>query len=37
MIASHKRLIEIINPSGKTIDLLMKIELPSGVDVEIKS
>jgi small subunit ribosomal protein S10 len=37
MVTSHKRLIEIINPSGKTIDLLMKLELPSGVDVEIKS
>ncbi|MBC8524025.1 MAG: 30S ribosomal protein S10 [Chlorobium phaeobacteroides] len=34
--SSHKRLIEII-PTGRTIDMLMKLELPSGVDVEIKS
>ncbi len=32
----HKRLIDIINPSPKTIDELMKISLPAGVDVEIK-
>ncbi len=32
----HKRLIDIINPSPKTIDELMKINLPAGVDVEIK-
>jgi small subunit ribosomal protein S10 len=30
-------LIEIINPTSRTIDMLMKLELPSGVDVEIKS
>lgn len=35
--SSHKRLIEIINPTARTIDMLMKLELPSGVDVEIKS
>ena len=35
--SSHKRLIEIINPTSRTIDMLMKLELPSGVDVEIKS
>jgi len=32
----HKRLIDIIDPSPKTVDALMKIELPAGVDVEIK-
>lgn len=32
----HKRLIDIIEPSPKTIDALMKINLPAGVDVEIK-
>lgn len=35
-IRTHKRLIEIINPSPKTIDALMNLNLPSGVDVEIK-
>ena len=34
---SHKRIIDILNPSSKTIDQLLKIELPAGVDVEIKS
>ena len=32
----HKRLIDILNATNKTIDALMKLELPSGVDVEIK-
>nr|2MEW_A Chain A, 30S ribosomal protein S10 [Thermotoga sp. RQ2] len=32
----HKRLIDIIDPSPKTIDALMRINLPAGVDVEIK-
>lgn len=32
----HKRLIDIIDPSPKTIDTLMNLSLPSGVDVEIK-
>ncbi|MCD6103556.1 MAG: 30S ribosomal protein S10 [Thermotogaceae bacterium] len=32
----HKRLIDIVEPSSKTIDALMKINLPAGVDVEIK-
>lgn len=35
-IRTHKRLIDIYNPSSKTVDSLMKIELPSGVDVKIK-
>jgi small subunit ribosomal protein S10 len=33
---SHKRLIDILNSSNKTVDSLMKLELPAGVDVEIK-
>ncbi|MEW5692987.1 MAG: 30S ribosomal protein S10 [Candidatus Hydrogenedentota bacterium] len=36
-IRTHKRLIDIYNPSPDTIDALMKLELPAGVDVEIKS
>ena len=33
---THKRLLEIMEPSAKTIDALRKINLPAGVDVEIK-
>jgi small subunit ribosomal protein S10 len=33
---SHKRLIDILNSTPKTVDSLMKLELPAGVDVEIK-
>jgi small subunit ribosomal protein S10 len=32
----HKRLIDIINPTEKTIDSLMHLELPAGVDIEVK-
>ncbi|OGS11670.1 MAG: 30S ribosomal protein S10 [Elusimicrobia bacterium RIFOXYA2_FULL_58_8] len=32
----HKRLIELVNPTQKTVDELMKLDLPSGVEVEIK-
>ena len=32
----HKRLIDILNSSSKTIDALMKLEMPAGVDIEIK-
>ena len=32
----HKRLVDIINPSPKTIDALMNLNLPAGVDIEIK-
>lgn len=32
----HKRLIDIISPSSKTIDALMNLNLPAGVDIEIK-
>ena len=35
-LSSFKRLIDIYNASNKTVDALMKLELPSGVDVEIK-
>lgn len=33
---THKRLIDIMRPSDKTVDSLMKLELPAGVDIEIK-
>ena len=33
---THKRLIDIYNPSADVMDSLMKLELPAGVDVEIK-
>ena len=33
---THKRLIDIVDPTPQTIDALMHLELPSGVDVEIK-
>ena len=35
-LSSFKRLIDIYSTSAKTIDALMKLELPSGVEVEIK-
>ena len=33
---THKRLMDILNPTDKTVDALMKLDLPAGVDVEIK-
>ncbi|WP_423188302.1 30S ribosomal protein S10 [Alkalibacterium sp. f15] len=33
---THKRLVDIINPTAKTVDALTKLDLPSGVDIEIK-
>jgi small subunit ribosomal protein S10 len=33
---THKRLIDISNPTPKTVDSLMKLNLPAGVDIEIK-
>lgn len=33
---AHKRLIDILNSTSKTVDALMKLELPAGVEVEIK-
>lgn len=35
-IRTHKRLLDIINPTSKTIDSLMHLELPAGVDIQIK-
>jgi len=35
-IRTHKRLLDIIDPTARTIDSLMKLDLPAGVDVEIK-
>ncbi len=35
-IRTHKRLIDINDPSQKTVDALMKLNLPAGVDIEIK-
>jgi len=35
-ILTHKRLIDIIQPTDKTIDSLMHLELPAGVGIEIK-
>jgi small subunit ribosomal protein S10 len=35
-IKTHKRLMDIINPTAKTIDALKKLDLPAGVYVEIK-
>ncbi|MDP2859549.1 MAG: 30S ribosomal protein S10 [Bacillota bacterium] len=32
----HKRLIDIIDPTTKTVDALMRLDLPAGVDIEIK-
>ncbi len=33
---THKRVIDILYPTQKTVDTLMKLELPAGVDIEIK-
>ena len=33
---THKRLIDILMPSPKTVDALMRLDLPAGVDIEIK-
>ncbi len=35
-IRTHKRLMDIINPTEKTVDALMKLDLAAGVDVQIK-
>lgn len=35
-IRTHKRLIDILSPSPKTVDALMRLDLPAGVDIEIK-
>jgi len=33
---THKRLLDILNPTQNTVDTLMRLDLPAGVDVEIK-
>jgi len=35
-IRTHKRLIDVLEPGSKTIDTLMRLNLPAGVDIEIK-
>ena len=35
-IRTHKRIIDILEPTSKTVDALMRLQLPSGVDIEIK-
>lgn len=35
-IRTHKRLIDVVNPTPETVDVLTRLELPSGVDIEIK-
>ncbi|MDT8391096.1 MAG: 30S ribosomal protein S10 [Lentisphaeria bacterium] len=35
-IRTHKRLLDIVNPTGKTVDELKKLSLPAGVDISIK-
>ena len=36
-IRTHKRLLDILEPTQQTVDALMKLDLPAGVDVEIKA
>ena len=35
-LRTHKRIMDILEPTDKTVDALMKLELPAGVDVQIK-
>ena len=35
-LRTHKRLLDILQPSDKTVDALMKLELPAGVDAQIR-
>lgn len=35
-LRTHKRLIDILNPTAKTLDQLVRLELPAGVDIDIK-
>lgn len=35
-LRTHKRLIDIYNPTSKTVDSLMKLDMPAGVDISIK-
>ena len=36
-ITVHRRIVELINSTSKTVDSLMKLDMPAGVDVEIKT
>jgi small subunit ribosomal protein S10 len=36
-IRTHKRIIDVLDPTAKTIDALMNLDLPTGVDIEIKT
>ena len=36
-IKIHKRIIDLLNSTSKTVDALMKLDMPAGVDIEIKS
>ena len=36
-IRTHKRVVDIVQPTGKTIDALNKLSLPAGVDIKIKA
>jgi small subunit ribosomal protein S10 len=35
-LKTHKRLLDVVNPTNQTIDSLMHLELPAGVEVEVK-
>ena len=35
-IRTHKRLIDVVEPGSRTVDQLMRLQLPAGVDIEIK-
>lgn len=35
-VRTHRRLLDILNPTGRTIDALTRLNLPAGVDIEIK-
>ncbi|MGI5908332.1 MAG: 30S ribosomal protein S10 [Christensenellales bacterium] len=35
-LRTHKRLIDILGPTSKTVDSLMRLDLPAGVDIELK-
>ncbi len=36
-LRTHKRLIDILNPQSKTVEALMNLEIPAGVEIEIKA
>ena len=36
-IKIHKRIVDIMNSTSKTVDALMKLDMPAGVDIEIKT